>query len=76
MYNEILVEHITVIHTSSGTSYRVRPNPDGGDGYTSGAALEWSDDGNDWKGYFFVAPEVLEALGNALLAAAESMDDK
>lgn len=55
------------------TSYRLIPNPDAapGDGSRHGAALQWKDEGQDWQGALFIAPEAMEALGIALLEAAK-----
>ena len=63
--SEAFAEVYHIIHTSSGTTYRLRPNPDG-EGYESGAALDWSDDCKEWHGYIFIAPEAMRLLGEAL----------
>ena len=53
-----------VIYTHGGTTYRVTPNPDAaaGEGYSSGAVLEWTDDDKKWLGHFFIAPDAFEDL--------------
>jgi hypothetical protein len=45
---------------SQETMYRVRPNPDGeSSDATEGVVLEWKEpEDTEWKGYFFIAPEV------------------
>lgn len=55
------------------TSYRLVPNPDAppGEGYRHGAALQWKDPGQDWRGTWMIAPEAMEALGLALLEASK-----
>lgn len=74
MAKKILVERHTIIHTDH-TLYRLRPNPDAAGGYENGGVLEWSDDGEEWNDHFFIAPEALRALANALLEASESVED-
>ena len=55
------------------TAYRIQPNPDAqpGVGFRNGAVLTWSDNGREWDGHFFIAPEALEAVGIALTEAAK-----
>jgi hypothetical protein len=48
------------------TSYRVRPNPDSPPGDRSGVVLEWSDDGTEWKQYFFIAPDLADEVADAI----------
>lgn len=57
------------------SSYRLRPNPDcpSGEGFKHGAVLEWSDDGKEWKGYFFIDPDSLKDLAEAFTKAAETV---
>lgn len=58
------------------TAYRIRPNPDAppGEGYKHGAVMEWMDDPKDgWSGYFFIAPEAIEAMALAFNKAAEDL---
>lgn len=66
----VLVEKHTIVHTRSGVTYRLRPNPDAEGGFRSGAFLDWTKDGS-WNGHFYIAPEALEALGLSLLEAAK-----
>lgn len=67
----VAIEKHTIVHTDS-TAYRVKPNPDAEGGYRDGAVLEWSDDGKEWQGHFYIAPEALGALATALEEAAEA----
>lgn len=55
------------------TSYRVIPNPDStpGVGFKHGATLQWKDSGEDWRDNWFIAPEAMEAIGQALIMAAK-----
>lgn len=55
---------------------RLRPNPDSDQGYADGAVLEWSDDGKEWKGYFYIPHEAMSCIGQALIDFAENVKGK
>lgn len=60
--------------SNAGTLYRLSPNPDADtdSGYSSGAVLEYSDDGGKtWAGYIHIAPECLDDLAKMFEEAAE-----
>jgi hypothetical protein len=61
-------------YSNGETAYRIRPNPDAGSGsgYEFGGVLEWKDVGEkEWSGYFFLAPDSIAALGEALIEASK-----
>ena len=59
-----------------GGFYRVRPNPDVAPGHNGGVIIEYSDNGKDWEGYFFVSPDCVLSLSDALRQAAAAHHDK
>jgi len=65
---------ITYESHTEDASYRLRPNPDcpAGQGFKYGAVLEWTDDGKEWKGYFFIAPEAIKDLAEMFTKAEET----
>ena len=61
------IESSFTIHSDADTIYRVKPNPDADFGSDCGIVLEWSDDGKEWRGHFFVPPEVVNLLAEAII---------
>lgn len=62
-----------------GVSYRLRPNPDVDCGFSGGAYLGWKnrDESEDTytKREFFIAPEVMQEVGEMFLLAAKDAND-
>ena len=73
-----MIDIIYETHVGDHVSYRLSPNPDAppGEGYRSGAVLEWKDPGvgEKWQGYFFISPECLSDLSDMLRRASEDVD--
>jgi hypothetical protein len=65
-----------IVTDDSGTAYRLKPNPDGerNTGFREGAVLEWTDDGKEWKDYFFIGPGALAGLSAAMVEAAKEVE--
>lgn len=62
------IEKLFHVLTDTGTTYRIRPNPDAPSGDDAGLVLEWRDDlDSGWRGYFFIAPEAVELVAKAML---------
>jgi hypothetical protein len=73
-FRPVLIETFTHFHLDS-LIYRLRPNPESQTGFAHGAILEWSQDGEQWQDYFFLPPEIIKPLAQALLAA-ETTDER
>jgi hypothetical protein len=74
------VEQQVLIYSDGGTMYRVRENPDAAPGNNAGLVLEWKDPtdsklipsmDSQWKDYFFIAPDAIEPIAQALLRIAK-----
>ena len=66
------VEQQVLIYSDGGTMYRVRENPDAAPGNNAGLVLEWKEPTDaQWKDYFFIAPDAIEPIAQALLRIAK-----